>query len=60
MCGIVGYVGEEQAARSFWKDWQSWSTEVMTLPGSRCAMRRQEISLSSRQKGGSRSCQRDG
>mgnify|MGYP000214138495 CR=1 FL=1 len=32
MCGIVGYVGEKQAARFCWMDYQSWNTEDMTQP----------------------------
>ena len=41
MCGIVGYVGESQAAPILLvvgatggkrRDWRSWSTEDMTLP----------------------------
>ena len=34
MCGIVGYVGEEQAARFCLAACLSWSTEDMILRGS--------------------------
>lgn len=33
MCGIVGYVGDNQAHRFFCTGFPSWSTGAMTLLG---------------------------
>ena len=39
MCGIVGYVGDEQAAPILLMGLFCWSTEAMTQQVLRCAMK---------------------